>query len=60
MRIKLIKDHVLGGGGVVVEVEQGRANYLISVGAGEEYVEQKPKPAAKKKAKPRKKKDAEG
>lgn len=56
MKIKLIKDHLLGKAGEVVNADNSRANYLIRCGAAIEYSDPKPgKPSNKKKVQAKKK-----
>lgn len=62
VKIKLIKDQIMGKAGDVVEATKERANYLIRVGAAAEVKAAVSKPKTKPKTvkKPTKKKDAKG
>ena len=62
MKIDLIKDHVLGKKGDIVNVSQPRGDYLIRMGVAEKHVakveveEEEEKPKPKKETKPKTKK----
>lgn len=51
MKIKLLKDHVLGKAGDVIEETEEKAKYLVRCNVAEVVTEDKPKPKTKVKKK---------